>query len=71
MEDFVKNFLAEEYKLDKNIFKQIGGLNQEKTFKIEYDGKIELEFKRLNKGDNEFEIYLSNNFDDNSCYFFF
>jgi hypothetical protein len=68
MEDFVKNFLAEEYKLDKNIFKQIGGLNQEKTFKIEYDGKIELEFKKINKiSDNDFEIYLSNNFDDNSC----
>jgi len=67
MEDFVKNFLAQEYRLDKSIFKQIGGLNQEKTFKIEYDGKIELEFKKINKGDGNYEIYLSNNFDDNSC----
>lgn len=67
MEDFVKNFLAQEYRLDKSIFKQTGGLNQEKTFKIEYDGKIELEFKKINKGDSNYEIYLSNNFDDNSC----
>jgi len=67
MEDFVKNFLVQEYKLDKSIFKQIGGLNQEKIFKIEYDGKIELEFKKINKGDGNYEIYLSNNFDDNSC----
>ena len=67
METFVKNFLAKEYRLDKSIFLQKGGQDKEKTFKIEYDGKIELEFKRINRGDNEFEIYLSNDFDDSSC----
>ena len=67
MENFVKNFLAKEYRLDKSIFLQKGGQDKEKTFKIEYDGKIELEFKRINRGDNEFEIYLSNDFDDSSC----
>lgn len=41
MENFVKNFLAKEYRLDKSIFLQKGGQDKEKTFKIEYDGKID------------------------------
>jgi len=64
MEDFAKNFLAYEYKLDKKIFMKGGS---DKKYIIEYDKKIELIFKKVNKGPDEFEIYLSNDIDDNSC----
>jgi len=66
MEDFVKNFLAYEYKLNKNIFIQKGG-NPDKIYNIEYDKKIELIFKQITKSPDEIEIYLSNEFDDNNC----
>jgi len=66
MEIFVKRLLAHKYKLNKNDFIQEGGVS-DKIFKIEYDKKIELEFKKINKNSEEIEIYISNNIDDRSC----
>lgn len=66
-ERFVKNFLMNEYKLNGNIFLQNGNGENDKTFKIEYAGKIELEYKKVTRSNDEFDIYLSDEIEENSC----
>ena len=66
MEKITKYYWIEKTKLNLKNFIQDGG-TPEKTFKIEYDGHIYLEFKKITKSPDEIEIYLSNEFENDNC----